>query len=258
MTALPHRLTTTRAPQLGLIVLQSDETIELDFRRLLPADAEWMVARIPSGAEVTPETLAAMEHDLTTTAARFPDGIKLACIAYGCTSGSAQIGTDTVARHLNAVHPDSATTNPVTALIAACNALTIRRLAVLSPYIEPVSRRLFDRLSDAGIDTPCFGSFEIADEARVVRIDTSSIIAAARSLLQGAEVDALFLSCTNLRTLDAIAPLEAETGLPVLSSNQVLAWHMAHLSGIDLAKGAPGRLIRTAPATRQPEDEGAA
>ncbi len=55
-------------------------------------------------------------------------------------------------------------------------------------------------------------------------------------------MDALFLSCTNLRTLPVIAALEETIGLPVLASNTVLAWHMARLAGAR-AQG-PGRLLQ--------------
>ena len=66
-------------------------------------------------------------------------------------------------------------------------------------------------------------------------------MAAARAA--SIEAEAIFLSCTNLRTLDIIAPLESELGIPVLSSNQVLAWHMAQATGAPLAADAPGRLF---------------
>ena len=46
------------------------------------------------------------------------------------------------------------------------------------------------------------------------------------------DVDAVFLSCTNLRTLDVIPAVEAVLNLPVFSSNQVLAWHMSELAGL--------------------------
>ena len=85
------------------------------------------------------------------------------------------------------------------------------------------------------------GSFDMAEEALVARITRASLEEAARTLVAGAEVDGLFLSCTNLDTLDVIAPLEAALGLPVLSSNQVLAWHMARLAGLNGGWG-PGRL----------------
>ena len=45
------------------------------------------------------------------------------------------------------------------------------------------------------------------------------------------------------RTLDVIAPLEDELGLPVLSSNLVMAWDMARAAGAtDLLRGG-GRLL---------------
>jgi len=54
----------------------------------------------------------------------------------------------------------------------------------------------------------------------------------------------VFLSCTNLRTLDIIDPLEQALGIPVISSNQALAWHMARQTGAPLAADAPGRLMQ--------------
>jgi len=75
----------------------------------------------------------------------------------------------------------------------------------------------------------------------VARIAPDSIMAAARQAARGA--DAVFLSCTNLRTLDVIDALEAELGIPVLSSNQVLAWHMAQATGAPLTADAPGQLF---------------
>ena len=68
-------------------------------------------------------------------------------------------------------------------------------------------------------------------------------MAAAKTLAQEAVVDGIFLSCTNLRTMDLICPLEAELGMPVLSSNLVLAWHLTQLSCNPEALSGPGRLF---------------
>ena len=137
-------------------------------------------------------------------------------------------------------------TEPVSALIAACHALGLRRLAFLSPYVADVSERLRTVLAGQGIDTPVFGSFEEAEEARVARFTPASIMAAGAQLVSTGGVDGLFLSCTNLDTLDIIAPLEAETGLPVLSSNLVLGWHMCQLAGLAAADlPAMANLART-------------
>lgn len=109
----------------------------------------------------------------------------------------------------------------------------------MSPYVETVSERLRQVLRGQGVDTPVFGSFAEAEEARVARIAPQSVFQAGRELAARGGVDGLFLSCTNLDTLAAIAPLEAACGLPVLSSNLVLAWHMCRLAGA-AAMPAPG------------------
>lgn len=220
-----------RHPAMGLIALQTDERVEVDARQLLPQSVDLMVTRVPSGLDVTPQTLAQMEGDLPQAAALLPGGVNFDVIAYGCTSGSAQIGPERVAERVRSGARTAHVTDPVSALVAACRALGLRRLALLSPYVEDVSDRLRQVLAQQGVETPVFGSFAEAEEARVARITPASVVQAARKLMAGAPVDALFLSCTNLNTLPAIAELERELGLPVLSSNLVLAWHMLALTG---------------------------
>ncbi|WP_299296866.1 Asp/Glu racemase [uncultured Tateyamaria sp.] len=235
----------TRAPEerpkLGLIALQADRTMEDDFRRLMPADVSLLVSRVPSGLEVTPDSLAEMEGHLSASAALFPEGHGFAVIGYGCTSATAQIGAERVADQVRKGAETAHVTDPVTALIAACAAVQARRIAILSPYVASVSDRLRHVLVAAGIDTPTFGSFDEANEAAVAGIDAASITDATLDMMQGAQVDVVFLSCTNLRTLDVIGPLQARLGVPVMSSNLVLAWHMLHLAW--QGPGQPGGLL---------------
>ncbi len=228
-------------PSLGLVVLQVDETIEADMRQLL-GDAQVYVSRVPSGAQVTRETLAEMAAHLGRAAALLPPAADLAVVAYGCTSGAAQIGPEQVARLVRQGRPVAAVTDPVTALIAACAHLGLRRLALLSPYVAAVSDHLRNVLGAQGIDTPVFGTFAEAEEARVARIAPDAVLDAATDLCADADVDGVFVSCTNLRTLPVIDRLEAAVGLPVLSSNLVLAWHMAQLAAVPLT--GPGRLLK--------------
>lgn len=242
MRLFDHDLDPTPAAQVGLVVLQSDESVEPDFKRLLPNTLELLVTRIRSGDDVTPETLAAMEGDLAGAVELLPGWARFRAMGYACTSGAAQIGPARVAQIMLDTAGAPASTDPVTALTAACDALGIKRLALLSPYTAEVSDRLRDVLAAQGIDTPIFGSFNIATEAKVARITPRSILLAAEALVTDAPVDALFLSCTNLRTLDVIDRLEDRLGIPVLSSNLVLAWHLVQLAGTTLSDTAPGRL----------------
>lgn len=229
--------------QLGLVVLQSDVTLEDDLRRLLSADVSLHVSRVPSATTVTSETLAEMEHHLAAAAQVFPRGVTFDVLAYGCTSGTAEIGVARVAQCVRQGTRATRVTEPVSALVAACRALGIKRIAFLSPYIESVSDKLRHTLSQSGIETPVFGTFAEEEEAKVARIDENSLHDAAYQLVKNADVEAVFLSCTNLRTLDVIPKLYAATSMPILSSNLVLAWHMLQSSGAIGSDILPGDLL---------------
>lgn len=231
----------TRAT-LGVIVLQTDETLEPEFARMMALDGVALHhSRIPMVPEVRPDTLARMEADLPAAARLFPPALEFDVIGYGCTSAATVIGSEAVARAVRAVHPQARVTDPLAAIVAAGRALGVRRLGFLTPYVAEVSARMRDRLTEAGFEIAGFGSFEEGDDRVVARITEASIGAGARRIAAGAE--AVVMSCTNLRTLRIIPDIEAATGRPAISSNQALAWHMLRLAGIDDRLPQFGRLF---------------
>ncbi|MGC9369264.1 MAG: maleate cis-trans isomerase family protein [Paracoccaceae bacterium] len=247
MTRAAYRLTGPAGARgtLGLIVLQVDETIEQDFRRLFPArDVALHVSRIPSGADLTPGTIARMEADLPRAAALLPPGAAFDVVGYGCTSGTTLIGADRVAALIRGATRTRAVAEPLTAALAALTGLGVGSVAIVSPYIDAVARPVRAAFEAAGLRVPATTSFGEEAEARVARIDPASIREAALSVGRRPGVEAVFLSCTNLRTLDIIDDLEGTLGLPVISSNQALAWGIARCSGAPVAADAPGQLFR--------------
>ncbi|WP_425041284.1 maleate cis-trans isomerase family protein [Primorskyibacter sp. S187A] len=240
-TLLPEGQT----PRLGLIVLQVDETIEDDFRRLFaPQAISLQVSRIPSGAELTPQSIARMDAALNASAALLPD-TTFDAVGYACTSGTTLIGATRVAEQVRAGCTARAVTNPLTATRAALAALNARRVAIVSPYIPSVAQPLCTAFEADGITVTEAVSFGERIERNVARITPESLCDAARHAVATGTPEALFLSCTNLKTLDVIAPLEAELGLPVLSSNLTLAWHMAATARAKLAPDLHYRLCQT-------------
>ncbi len=218
---------------LGLIVLQADETIETEFRRLFGGlDLALYHTRIPSAETVTPETLVRMEQEIAASAAMLPVSADLSVIGYGCTSGATIIGADRVAERVNSIRPGAAVTDPLTAVKAACRALGARRLAMITPYIVDVSAAMRDNLRQSGIDVPLLATFGQEEERVVARITSRSVLAAIEVAAE-APCDALFLSCTNLPTLDILEAAETSLGKPLITSNQALAWHMLRLAGLD-------------------------
>lgn len=234
--------------RLGLIVLHVDETVESELRRLIDLDGVVLhCTRVRSGTEVTRASLHDMAARIPEAARLFPPATTLDVIGFACTSGAAIIGPENVARSIREARPGdgpggfAATriTDPVTAVQAACRALGVQRLAFVSPYIESVSAALRRALQAGGLAISAFGSFEQAEEHAVARIAPQSIADAILRVGSSAPCDAVFVSCTNARTLEVLPDAERQLGLPVLTSNQVLAWHMLRQSGI--ADALPGR-----------------
>lgn len=241
--SLPYSHSSARPAQIGLIVLQSDETLERDMRMLLPAEIEILVSRVPSGTSVTQDSLRAMESELTGAAELLPRGATCSAVAYGCTSGAAEIGAERVASLVQAGVDTPNVTEPVSALVAACRHLGLRQVGLISPYIAAVSDQLRRVLNGAEISVSAFESFDEPVEAKVARISPASIATAAIEMGNRSDCDAVFLSCTNLRTLDIIDQVEAQIGKPVLASNQVLAWHLGKLADMRPAPSGPGALL---------------
>jgi maleate isomerase len=91
--------------RLGLIVLESDQTIEAEARMLDLDGVDIYHSRIPNALEVTPETLTDMEARLPIAAALLPSEFEFDAIGYGCTSAATLIGAEGVAAGIHAAHP---------------------------------------------------------------------------------------------------------------------------------------------------------
>jgi len=233
----------TRAT-LGLIVLKTDETIEHEFRGFVPESGVALYhSRVESAADVTPETLARMREDIPRAVSLLPETAPFDVIGYGCTSGATVIGPDGVAAGVHRHFPGARVTEPLSAARAAFAALGVRRLALLSPYVEAVSRELRAAFEATGTEIAAFASFDEGRESVVARMTPRSLLAAIERTVDGRAVDAVFMSCTNLRMAPVLVEAERRVGVPVLASNQVLAWHMLRLAGLDHVAPRSGRLF---------------
>lgn len=233
-----------RAAALGLIVLQADETLEAEVSPLLLRQGGSLYhSRIASAPDVTTETLMEMKTHLASAAALLPGHRPLDVIGYGCTSASTLIGSNAVAAAIRTAHPDAAVTDPARAVIAALTYQGARRIALVSPYIAPVTDAVCGLLKGEGIDPVSVGTFGQAEEKVVARISPASVFEAVKALGQDKTIDAVFASCTNLRSFSVIEDCERTIGKPVISSNLALAWHMLQLAGLPTQGCGPGRLF---------------
>ena len=216
---------------MGLVVLQVDETIEGEFREAFGTSKNQIfVTRIPSGLEVTAESLISMEQHIKAAAKLLPQSREFSVIGYGCTSASAIIGSEKISELIKSGCHTRKVTNPLLAATEYAKHIKVSKLALLSPYIEEVNTPLRKAFGNNGLSTEVFGTFGEGKEEKVARISESSTIEAAITLGQNESVEAVFISCTNLRTFNCLGKIANEINKPVFSSNQSLAWHMKKLS----------------------------
>jgi len=229
--------------RLGLIVLSTDETLEYEARQVLAGrQANLMHARISSQPEVTPQALQTMAQNMTKTAKLLP--ADLAAIAYGCTSGATVIGPERVRQLVQKAHPCVPVTNPMSAVIAGLRALGASRIALVTPYVASVTAPMRAHLLHHGIEVVSEVSFAESDDHKVARITEATTRAAMLDAGRAKGVEAIFVSCTNLRSFGVIDAVEAVLDVPVISSNQALIWHLLHLAGIKPTGWGPGRLYQ--------------
>ncbi len=234
----------TRAT-LGLIVLQTDETIEPELKRI--TDVEGVVLyhnRIPMASQVTAETLSAMEREIPDSVRLLPPTVSFNAIGYGCTSASTIIGPQGIERAVQSVRSGVTVTNPISAVVAACHALNAQRIGFVTPYIADVSAAMREYLEGEGFEISAFASFEEGNDSVVARISSASVLSAVKQVAAQADCDVVFVSCTNMRVADIVEEAELAIGKPVISSNLALGWHMLRLAGIDDDRPGLGALFQ--------------
>ena len=122
-------------------------------------------------------------------------------------------------------------------------ALGLKRVALLTPYVQSINDMMRGYIQARDIEVPVMGSFNNCDDDQVARISLQSTKVAAIELARSEHVDGIFVSCTSMRTIDIIAEVEAETGVPMLGSNPAQAWHMLRLGGVKDKLPQWGRLF---------------
>ena len=166
-------------------------------------------------------------------------------VAYGCTSGSYVLGPDgdaaIVADMRTAAGKPATTTS--TAAANALRGLGVRRVAVLSPHIDALNERLRAYLEASGFEVVNLVGLNRRGE--IEAIEPEETLEVVSKDVDTPETDAIFISCTGLRTAAVIADLEAALGKPVVTANQATLWHVAQLAGAPASAPARGRLLAT-------------
>lgn len=232
--------------RIGLIILATDHTTEVDFQRIVASERIGVYAtRIPYANPVTPENLRAMQPSLTSGAALILPDEPLDVVMYSCTSASVIIGDAEVKAAVRAAKPSAAVVTPTAAAASGLKAFGAKRISVLTPYTIETSKPMADYFLARGFEIARFTCLGLTDDREMARISPDEIVTFARQAT-APDSDALFISCTAVRAAGVAAEIEAAIGRPVVTSNVATAWACLRLCGDETARPGLGRLMTLA------------
>ena len=236
--------------RIGVLGPPGNVTLERELPRYLPAGIVTNHNRLSRPTpDVTKESLIAMlastEQAARDLAMAWP---KPEVILYACTSGSFVMGPghdQELASQIERWSGIPAYTTS-TAVIMALHELRARRVFMVTPYIEEVNAHEIAFFAHHGIEVEGCETFGCVDTREIAKITSEQV----RDLVlkhraAAARCDALFVSCTNLLTMDQIDTLERELGIPVATSNQCSLWAALRHMRVDASGIGPGKLFKS-------------
>ncbi len=235
--------------KLGLLVPSGNQVVEPELMRIAPEGVTLHGTRITNYLD-TPEELAAMRNEVPS-AARLLAHAEVAAIAFACTGGSLLEGAGydrTITALIEEASGGIPATTTSTAVVEALRHLGVRRLIVVTPYQLWLNERVAAFLEAADFEVARIDGIpnppELRSATAISSIPPDVTAGFARSIAAGQRYDGIFISCTSLRTVEAIEPLEHDLGVPVVSSNQATLWALLRLAGVRTAVSGLGRLVQ--------------
>ncbi len=234
--------------KVGVLVPFTNTNLEPDLMALRPPGVTlhfqrmggYDVDEIPGAAQMAGLGASDISHDLRMIAGVRPD-----VVLYGCTSATLTHGPAFDADLAARIRAGSGALclTAAGALVAALGALGVTRVGLSSPYLGEINDRAVEflghngvqvvRVADIGRDLGNYGQGELSpDEVFDLALQADHT-----------EAQAIVLSCTDMRALEAVTRIEARLDKPVVTSNQALVFGL--MRALELARhdGVPGRLF---------------
>tara|TARA_R110002094_G_scaffold2426_16_gene10034 strand:- start:605 stop:1342 length:738 start_codon:yes stop_codon:yes gene_type:complete len=235
-------------PKIGVLVPFTNCNLEPDMVALCPPGCTMHFARM-GGYDVDEipgsDQMAGLGASDITETLRLLSGVRPAAILYGCTSATLTHGSsfdrDLAAR----IKAGSGAVSLTAAgsLVEAIRAMGVGRVGFASPYLGEINDQAVAFLADEGIDV-----IHRADIGRALgnygqgELTPEEVHDLALKA-DHPDAQAIVLSCTDMRAVEAIAGIEAAVGKPVITSNQAMIFAVLRALGLSGREGLPGMLF---------------
>ncbi|MDF3836906.1 Asp/Glu racemase [Cupriavidus basilensis] len=236
--------------RIGQIVPSSNTTMETEIPAVLRAREQHAPERFTFHSSrmrmkhVTKEELSKMDADSDRCALELSDA-RVDVLGYACLVAIMSMGLGYHRQSETRLHQrtvDNGGPAPVVtsagALVDGLHAIGAKKVAILTPYMKPLTRLVVDYLEHEGIEVLDAISLEIPDNLEVGRQDPRAPIEITKRL-NTANADAIVASaCVQMPSLPSVQAIEDRNGLPVLSSSVATTYMM--LKRLSLSTAVPG------------------
>ena len=216
-------------PKALIVMPENNTTMEPEISVLCPALAPIPVARVKR----PPRTLLLEDppaYGEATLEAFEPFASKpFDLVIYGCTAAGflgGPAGNAAMVEKLRA-RTNASVVSTAGAMVDVLREEGINETAIVTPYLQPVNDGLRVYLDSSGIAVETLNSFFCKTTAELGAVTDEQVFELAlRTVTPRSK--SLFIACSQLPTLNAIARLRARLDIPVWSSIQATAWAAAN------------------------------
>lgn len=210
--------------RVGLIVPSSNTVMEPDLHRQLGSIATISTTRIFLEQVTREAEIVMLERDLPK-ALRLIKTTAPDVVVFGCTSAGSLDGLNQDAAIGKTIEEETGAkaVTVVAAVLSELRALGAKKIAVLTPYREELTRTVTQCVLEGGYSVVHSAGMGLLENREIGEVPPETIIAFVESQMRGVHADCLFLSCTNWRAWATLEVLSRRLELPVISSNQATA-----------------------------------
>ena len=228
----------TRTVRLGMLTPSSNTVLEpvttAMLRGMPGVSVHFSRFRVTEIALTAP-ALAQFDDDEILRAAELLAHARMDVIAWAGTS-SGWLGFDADERLCGRIRAATgiAATTSMLALNEVLHRTGVRRLGLVTPYLDAVQARIVANYEEAGFVCAAERHLGLQDNGSFAEVAPADMVRMAREVA-AANPEAIAIVCTNLRAAPLVAALEEELGLPVYDSVASAVWKSLLVAGADPA-----------------------
>ena len=215
---------------IGLLVPSSNIVIEPDFYRMAPDNVSIHSARM-SLTEFTQDALSHTLNDAQRQAELLAQA-RVDILVYGCSTCALHGGVDWEKVLMDQLNFNTGirviTVN--SAMIDAVRALGVNRIGVVTPYTATINRLKKRYLEAHGFNVSRIKGLGLSDAIEIGSVDEDRIMSLIDEV--ASEAGLVLIGCSGMPATTLIDKIEAQYGVPVVTSNQAALWGSLRGSGI--------------------------